>query len=144
MSDIRTKDDSRVRFLKPRQVPEVGCLSVFVTSDDSQNGLLQRLQYPQYICVTNTSQRLITEDQCCPELLLMYFIGAATETTILSSGKLSIRALRRLSYSSEGTPGVSSLGLTTCRHRHQLFSKRTRLPGPTKMWVRLEDGLAIY
>lgn len=45
-------------------------------------------------------------------LLLMYFTGAATDTTMLLSGRLSIRALRRRSYSSEGIPGVSSFGRT--------------------------------
>lgn len=39
-------------------------------------------------------------------------MGAATATTILSSGRLSIRAFRRCSYSLEGIPGVSSFGWT--------------------------------
>jgi len=106
--------------------------------------LKRRENDSQNICITNMSQHEITEDHKLAELLLMYFIGAATETTILSSGKLSIKALRRLSYSSDGIPAVSSLDLTNCGSSHQFFLKMMWLPGPTEMWMRLEDGLAIY
>jgi hypothetical protein len=38
---------------------------------------------------------------------LMYFVGAATETTMLCSGNLSINAFLRRSYSYAGIPGVT-------------------------------------
>jgi hypothetical protein len=43
---------------------------------------------------------------------LIYFTGAATDTTMLLSGRPSINAFLRSSYSSKGIPGVSSPALT--------------------------------
>jgi hypothetical protein len=76
----------------------------------------------------------------------MYFIGAATDTTMLWSGKLSMRAFRRLSYSSDGIPGISSLGLTVRKFIVDEFPKNTVmwLTGPTEVGMGLKNWLAIY
>jgi hypothetical protein len=62
---------------------------------------------------------------------------------MLWSGKLSMRAFRRLSYSSDGIPGISSLGLTV---RKFIVDQKTVmwLTGPTEVRVRLKNWLAIY
>jgi hypothetical protein len=79
---------------------------------------------------------MITDDNCWPGLLLMYFIGAATDTTMLSPGKVSIRAARRLSYSSAGIPGVSSFGFTT----HKVFLYVSFLTKHVLDWTNRDVG----
>jgi hypothetical protein len=112
------KDNSRVRFFKPRQIPEVGCLTILVTysAQISRHYSRHMAQVPTIYLGDDYTSEVGDMPYALDSLLLIYFMGAATDTTMLSVGKESMRAFRRRSYSSEGIPGVSSFGLTIRRH----------------------------
>lgn len=106
------EDNGGVGLLESSEVPEVGVLAVVVTTD-SLAILKRHIPSRAHNISAKTISLTIAE---CHEPAhvrpLIYFICAATKTTMLFSGSVSIRAFLRPSYSSVGMPGVSSPALT--------------------------------
>ena len=71
----------------------------------------------------------------------IYLVGAATDTTMLLSGRDSIRFRRLWSYSEAGIPGVRSCFLTRNDTEYPCLDANK---GHTQVWMGLEDRLTVF